>query len=223
MLLLLSLLVSISVSLAQDEIRSVIDHLVDESHSIQIGKANGLLPRGTLLLIASSEIDNWFNLNGAGIGEYKGWYICDGRNGTPDLRGRVPVGRDVMNMNTDFGKMGNTGGANHVTLGVDQMPAHTHNVRLNTNTAGSHYHLFEDIMFPANSHSTNPRPDIPNHKVAVNSQSQHPQWYHWMHYTHNAGDHSHSINGATETAGSSRAFDNRQPYFVIAYIIYIGK
>lgn len=59
-----------------------------------------------------------------------GWFLCNGSNGTPDLRDRFVVG--VGNSYN----VGDTGGANTVTLTVDQMPAHTHTVRDNYNDGG---------------------------------------------------------------------------------------
>ena len=49
-----------------------------------------------------------------------GWAICNGQNGTPDLRDRFIVGAGSAY------SIGNTGGANSVTLTVAQIPAHTH-------------------------------------------------------------------------------------------------
>ena len=49
-----------------------------------------------------------------------GWAICNGQNGTPDLRDRFIVGAGSAY------SIGNTGGQNSVTLTVNQIPAHTH-------------------------------------------------------------------------------------------------
>ena len=49
-----------------------------------------------------------------------GWAICNGSNGTPDLRDRFIVGTGSSY------SLGNTGGANSVTLTTAQMPSHTH-------------------------------------------------------------------------------------------------
>ena len=49
-----------------------------------------------------------------------GWALCDGNNGTPDLRNRFIVGAGST-YNVD-----DTGGANQVTLALNQIPAHTH-------------------------------------------------------------------------------------------------
>ena len=48
--------------------------------------------------------------------------MCDGQNNTPDLRNRFVVGANT----TPNMFLGNTGGANSVTLTVAQIPAHTH-------------------------------------------------------------------------------------------------
>ena len=53
-----------------------------------------------------------------------GWVLCNGANGTPDLRSRFIVGTGGGGL-TDYG-WGNTGGLESVTLTIDQMPGHTH-------------------------------------------------------------------------------------------------
>ena len=53
-----------------------------------------------------------------------GWGLCDGTNGTPDLRGRFIVGATGVAPFT----FASTGGAGTVTLTVNQLPAHTHTV-----------------------------------------------------------------------------------------------
>ena len=60
---------------------------------------------------------------GKGFDEMTGWYLCDGRNGTPDLRGRFITGRHPDW--SDY-KIGAQGGSNQVQLSVNQMPYHTH-------------------------------------------------------------------------------------------------
>ena len=65
------------------------DHFfLQERDSIINGPPTTVLPRGTILMIGTTEIDHWFNMTGAGLGEYQGWYLCDGRNGTPALNGK---------------------------------------------------------------------------------------------------------------------------------------
>lgn len=54
-----------------------------------------------------------------------GWQLCDGSNGTPDLRGRFVLGAGTTHT------VGSTGGSEEVTLTTEQMPEHTHFFNLN--------------------------------------------------------------------------------------------
>ena len=55
-----------------------------------------------------------------------GWALCDGTNGTPNLQGRFILG---SNMGRSIGTIG---GAETVKLTISQIPAHSHNLLLNT-------------------------------------------------------------------------------------------
>lgn len=84
------------------------------------------------------------NFDGSGAGlpanGFDKIYLCNGANGTPDKRGRIPVGAiqsvpggGALNPAVDPGIAGNpnyalntTAGANTVTLTTAQIPAHTH-------------------------------------------------------------------------------------------------
>ena len=52
-----------------------------------------------------------------------GFVLCDGSNGTPDLRGRFVVGHHPSNNDYDIN---DTGGSESVTLTVNQIPSHKH-------------------------------------------------------------------------------------------------
>ena len=52
-----------------------------------------------------------------------GFVLCDGNNNTPDLRGRFVVGHHPSNGDYD---VDDTGGAESVTLNLNQIPSHTH-------------------------------------------------------------------------------------------------
>ena len=54
-----------------------------------------------------------------------GFVLCDGNNSTPNLSGRFVVGYDASNSDYD---VNDTGGAESVTLTVNQIPSHTHNL-----------------------------------------------------------------------------------------------
>lgn len=80
-----------------------------------------------------------FDASGAGLGDWEKIYLCNGNNGTPDKRGRVPVGATTgmgggpFNPAVDPGIAGNpsyallgTAGSNNVTLSPTEIPAHSH-------------------------------------------------------------------------------------------------
>ena len=54
----------------------------------------------------------------------KEWHLCDGTNGTPDLRNRFIYGGDGTNN-------GATGGETSVTLKEENIPAHRHKQNIN--------------------------------------------------------------------------------------------
>jgi microcystin-dependent protein len=98
------------------------------------------VPVGTIAMWAGAEQDIHPN-----------WAICDGENGTPDLRDRFIVGAGSFYTN------GETGGRSSVQLTVDEMPYHTHSAvgkasRMTgtTSAGGGHAHTVND---PGHIHS----------------------------------------------------------------------
>jgi hypothetical protein len=61
-----------------------------------------------------------FNSTGLGINNRVGWAICNGNNGTVNRLGKFPVQRNTGDSN--FAAMGNTGGAETVTLTQNNIP-----------------------------------------------------------------------------------------------------
>lgn len=82
------------------------DGLAEAVRSIPTG---GGIPSGCILI--------W---SGAESAIPSGWALCDGENGTPDLRDRFVLGAGTAH------SVGDTGGSEEVTLTVAQMPKHTH-------------------------------------------------------------------------------------------------
>jgi microcystin-dependent protein len=132
-----------------------------------------------------------------------GWVLCDGRNGTPDLAGRFIVGYNVVS--AEYNSLGNQGGEARHTLMVDEMPSHSHDIRIDS--AGEHRHAIART-----THGW----DID----AVQSGDPRNGGWRGQAYTENAGAHTHSAK--VLAAGGGKPFDNRPPYYVLAYIMYKG-
>jgi microcystin-dependent protein len=72
---------------------------------------NSALPIGSIIM--------WFGT----VGNIPtGWAVCDGTNGTPDLRDRFVVGAGSTY------SVGDTGGVNAVALTTAEIPSHTHSI-----------------------------------------------------------------------------------------------
>jgi len=89
---------------------------------LQVNGVSNLTPKGGIIAWKFSSTNI---VNGVVIPPPT-WALCDGQNGTPDLRGRFILGGGqgvgLTNRLAD-----SSGGAETVTLTVAQIPSHTHN------------------------------------------------------------------------------------------------
>ena len=77
----------------------------------RINKLEKILQRGIIFIWSGSKDNIPY-----------GWVLCDGNNGTPDLRDRFVLGGGgKYNVNS-------TGGEENVTLTINQMPSHSHDI-----------------------------------------------------------------------------------------------
>ncbi len=58
-----------------------------------------------------------------------GWFVCDGTNGTPDLRGRFILGSGQGAGLTNRNPQQPTGGRESVSLGMNELPRHHHEIK----------------------------------------------------------------------------------------------
>lgn len=85
------------------------------------------------LWVNQAYIDTNFDNTGLGILIMDGWAICNGQNGTPPMDGLVSIG-----YGNNYSVIGAFGGSKDAVV-----VAHTHNVRVNTDAAGSGFPAFE--------------------------------------------------------------------------------
>ncbi|MDY3939629.1 MAG: hypothetical protein SOZ27_05065 [Spirochaetia bacterium] len=79
-----------------------------------------ILPTGTILMYNGKNWQNDVTI--------PGWYMCDGQNGTPDLRERFIAGCSYSADRTIPNAPGNFGGDNSFRLKTDHLPAHAHSI-----------------------------------------------------------------------------------------------
>lgn len=162
-----------------------------------------------------------FDAGGVGIAGL-GWdkiYICNGANGTPDKRGRIPVGAiqavpggGALNPAVDPGIPGNpnyalnaTTGANTVTLTSAQIPAHTHPTTVVVTDPG-HTHTLPNVW----------NEDYTGHFASGGNFNEGPT-------TDITGSNTTGItvsvtNGST---GGGQSHNNIPPVLACYYIMYI--
>jgi microcystin-dependent protein len=174
-------------------------------------EASGTIPIGGIIMWSGASVPT-------------GWALCNGSNGTPDLRNRF-----IVSTGSGYA-IGATGGANSVTLTPDQMPAHGHTG--STSAAGAHSHSGTTAGVGDHSHSLSRYSGNSN----VNTQSSRyalattndigPD------STQGAGAHSHTFttNGVVDhthtvtvgNTGGGEAHENRPPYYALAFIMRVS-
>jgi hypothetical protein len=136
-------------------------------------------------VFAVGEIKTWYG-NPANIPTTwgPGWHLCDGTNGTVDLRGRFVIGAGGSYAN------GAIGGSATATLAIANLPVHGHPVTINdpthTHTINQtpHGHGISDpghahsVYDPTHTHGMND----PGHNHGVNDPG----------HAHGVGDNGHS-------------------------------
>lgn len=149
------------------------------------------------------------------------WFLCDGKNGTPDLRDRFIVGAGGAYGVKDIG------GAAVVTLTEGEMPAHIHTAA--TDSQGHHQHTGNTDMQGAHAHSYRGHVSqtrllhsageghdygVPL-KAPSNTEAAGQHAHNFT--THAAGEHTHHID--IKAAGGGQAHENRPPYYALCFIM----
>lgn len=131
-----------------------------------------------------------------------GWFLCDGANGTPDLRNRFVVGAGSTYAVND------TGGADTVALTTAQMPAHAHTFSGTTSNSGQHTHNTQDY---ASGTGASRIANLGTNGVIVGGGSPN--------LSEDGSAHTHTFSGTTASVGSGETHENRPPYLALAYIM----
>ena len=125
-----------------------------------------------------------------------GWYLCDGTNGTPDLRDRFIIGAGSTY------SVGATGGSTTHTITTSEMPSHTHTA---TVTDPGHVHTYP---LGSGYYDNVQNPGIPTNTGAGR------QWT-----SNNTTSATTGITVANSTTGSGTSFSILNPYYALAYVM----
>ena len=165
-----------------------------------------------------------------------GFVLCNGSNGTPDLRGKFVVGYHDGNNDYD---VGDTGGSETVTLSTSQIPSHSHTTNNHSHNASvsdpGHGHSVS-ISDPGHKHNTS----VDGAKLFPGNGGAHVPYggaggYPGTHFnmsnantgiSANASNANTSIsvsignqNPTTNTEGGGGAHENRPPFYALCYIM----
>lgn len=205
--------------------------------AINLGQLKAYLPVGNIQMY-SGAVANIASAWGAD------WVLCDGTNGTPDLRGKFVVGAGGTYA------PGASGGSTSVTLSTANLPVHSHGVN-----DGGHVHGVNDGGHAHSGTTVN----AGNHQHVSpwgeNNGSYSPPWGSYgannligaqnhdydncWGLTSPAGDHTHtfttngsgtgiSIQGAgagisIQNTGSGQAFTVIPPYYALCFVMKISS
>lgn len=131
-----------------------------------------------------------------------GWALCNGSNGTPDLRNRFIVGAGSTY------SPGNTGGLDKVTLSLSEMPSHFHQIgvvvaKWGDNADNRNFPDFNGTAYPDSDYGG----DVTRWRTRYQGGS--------TNYTS-----ASPYNGRTQ--GTTSSHENRPPYYALAYIMRIS-
>jgi len=151
-----------------------------------------------------------------------GWALCDGNNGTPDLRGRfvvgawsngyyndipIPTGNSIPNELNQY-VFKNTGGKERVTLDKNNLPSHNHSVKIES--AGEHRHYIDNQGY-RKCQKGDYRECVSRDSVLGDPTDQN------RFLTKNAGSHTHTITESN--VGEGKSFSILPPYYALCFIM----
>jgi microcystin-dependent protein len=147
----------------------------------------------------------------------QGYALCNGSNGTPDLRDKFIIGAGSTYAPAA------TGGSSTVTLIEANLPAHSHSLTgASAAAAGGHTHSVSDAGHYHSGSFTNVGTPVSGGLTGTPSGD-------WAPANTNVGNavlsvssvpnHTHDLSGSTTSVGSGTAVNILPPYVALAYIM----
>ena len=209
----------------------------DKGQKGDTGGAGSSVPSGGIII--------W---SGAANAIPSGWYLCNGSNGTPDLRNRFVIGAHSDGADSNWPNLppGNTGGSNVSSLVSHShtINNHTHSFSVTTGSESNHFHYTmyaggqngtggtggtgrlhnragDNVAATTSSYNTgsDPRQDAEIGARSGNAAN--------AGRSNSTGGHSHSVSGTTgnpsntgtNSQGSAGDKSNLPPYYALCYIM----
>lgn len=151
-----------------------------------------------------------------------GWKLCDGTNGTPDLRDRFVVGAG-SSYSVDA-----VGGSSAVSLLSPQLPAHSHAATGSANDAGAHAHSISVGTAGSHNHPHSgltaagaftilggTGPGRWGNAASIGNAGAHS---HTLSISA-VGNHNHAVSVTLGDSGVGDAHENLPPYYSVAFIM----
>lgn len=123
-----------------------------------------------------------------------GWLLCNGENGTPDLRNRFIVGAGHEY------DIGDTGGEKEHALTVEEMPNHKHNIKVQSSDSGYWTEEGTHDILGTHGHGGSDGLGIPKRSSS-----------------YLATEYDFTIS--TSETGLGQPSENRPPYYALAFIM----
>lgn len=187
------------------------------SESLLIYQTDGTIQEPKGFYFWSASVNDWLPLN-SGTGNIppglismwsgpintipSGWALCDGSNGTPDLRNRF-----ILSVQSSVENPGATGGTHDQTLTVSNLPVHDHTIN-HTHTVSDPGHSHSILNFSSGSGTS-----------AVMSGSLGTGSLSLSTGSSPAGVTIGNFSGSSGQTGSGIAFDNRPAFYKLAFIM----
>jgi hypothetical protein len=182
-------------------------------------------PRGIGCIFPKGSIVMW---SGSVRSIPRGWKMCDGRNGTPDLRGRFILG---ANPTSGWQRPNTRGGSSTKRLSISEMPKHNHGGKTNTsgnhrhsgytNYGGNHNHSWSASRQRAGTDDHNNTSELSkgdrSHSDVIRKTTNTTGNHRHSFTTNYGGNHNHTVG----YNGSGRDFSIMPPFYTLFFIMKV--
>ncbi len=178
-----------------------------DSEPVTLGMLNDILGGSGVTMLKLMPLGTiWMFGLTVGTTVPAGWQICDGTNGTPDMRNKFARGSNT------YAEVGNTGGTDTATMPVHEhaLPSHSHTATTESNGEHSHTYI-RASTYGSRKEGTG--------EYTINTPT------YWSDNTGSSGGHSHTVtvnsggSGSTGVAGSG---DNVPSFVSVVYIMRVS-